>query len=811
MRSRIRVEGIVQGVGFRPFVHGLAVQYGLSGTVGNDGFGVFIEVEGPAEAVNALVEAVRWNAPALAVVDRVSVESVPPTGARGFRIVPSETGGPRETGRPSETGRSGGTCVPSEMGRPGGTCVPSETGRPGGTCVPSEMSVRNETGGPGVIGGAPRAHVSPDAATCDDCLAELFDPADRRYRYPFVNCTNCGPRFTIITAIPYDRAATTMRTFAMCTACAAEYRDPRDRRFHAQPVCCPACGPTLVLHTSDGTMVAGDPVSEAAALLRGGSILAVKGLGGHHLAVDAADEDAVAALRARKHRGDKAFAVMAPDLATVRELCELDGEASGVVAALTGARRPIVLLPRRPGSPIAVSVAPGNRDIGVLLPYTPLHHLLARELGRPFVLTSGNLSGEPIAHRDEDARRLAADAFLTHDRPIHAGLDDSVVRVFRDTEVPVRRARGHAPAPLALPWTFPRPVLACGAQLKSTFCLATGSHAFVSQHLGDLENYATMQAFAGGVAHFRRLFGIEPEVVAHDLHPEYLSTKYALTLDGVQPLGVQHHHAHIASCLADNGESGPVVGVALDGTGYGTDGTIWGGELLVADLAGFERAGHLEPVPMPGGVTAIRQPWRMAAAFLHSAYGPKDFDDLDVVRRNQDRWPAVAALVANGPAQRVTSSAGRLFDAVSALLGIRDTVTYDGQAAVELEQRADPGVRGGYPVDVAGTVIRSTDLIRAVVGDLRRGEASEVIAARFHHGLAEAVVTATTRVAATNGLEVVALSGGVFCNTLLLGAVVDGLRRHGLRVLLHRRIPCNDGGISLGQAVVAGARDRATR
>ncbi|MCA2228897.1 carbamoyltransferase HypF [Nonomuraea aurantiaca] len=751
MRSRIRVEGIVQGVGFRPFVHGLAVRYGLSGTVGNDGFGVFIEVEGPAGAVSALVEAVSRNAPALAAVDRVSVESVPPTGPRGFRIVPS------------------------------------------------------------MIGGAPRAHVSPDAATCDDCLAELFDPADRRYRYPFVNCTNCGPRFTIITAVPYDRAATTMRAFSMCTACAAEYRDPRDRRFHAQPVCCPACGPTLVLHASDGAMIAGDPVSEAAALLRAGSILAVKGLGGHHLAVDATDEDAVAALRARKHRGDKAFAVMAPDLAAVRELCELDGEASGVVAALTGARRPIVLLPRRAGSPIAVSVAPGNRDLGVLLPYTPLHHLLARELGRPFVLTSGNLSGEPIAHRDEDARRLAADAFLTHDRPIHAGLDDSVVRIFRDTEVPVRRARGHAPAPIALPWAFPRPVLACGAQLKSTFCLATGSHAFVSQHLGDLENYATMQAFAGGVAHFRRLFGIEPEVVAYDLHPEYLSTKYALTLDGVQPIGVQHHHAHIASCLADNGEPGPVVGVALDGTGYGTDGTIWGGELLVADLVGFERAGHLEPVPMPGGVTAIRQPWRMAAAFLHSAYGAENFDDLDVVRRNQDRWPAVAALVANGPAELVTSSAGRLFDAVSALLGIRDTITYDGQAAVELEQRADPGVRGGYPVAVAGTVIRGTDLIRAVVGDLRRGEASEVIAARFHHGLAEAVVTATTRVAAANGLEVAALSGGVFCNTLLLGAVVDGLRRHGLRVLLHRRVPCNDGGISLGQAVVAGARDRAAR
>ncbi|MEU8246668.1 carbamoyltransferase HypF [Nonomuraea sp. NPDC048916] len=767
VRSRIQVEGIVQGVGFRPFVHALASRYGLAGLVGNDATGVFIEAEGPPAAVTALVEAVRDRAPALAVVERVSVTEVPPTGARGFEIAPSVAGGPRQ------------------------------------------------------------ALVPPDVATCDDCLAELFDPADRRHRYPFVNCTNCGPRFTIITGVPYDRGATTMAGFTMCPPCAAEYRDPGDRRFHAQPVCCPACGPALVLRTSDGAEVPGDPVRAAAAWLAGGAVVAVKGLGGYHLAVDAADETAVATLRARKRREGKAFAVMAADLAAVRGLCEVDDASAGL---LTGPRRPIVLLPRRADAPVAPSVVPDGPELGVLLPYTPLHHLLARELARPYVLTSGNVSDEPIAHRDEDARRRLggiADAFLCHDRAIYTPADDSVVRAFRGAVLPIRRARGYAPEPLALPRAASRPVLACGAELKSTFCLVRGRHAFVSQHLGDLESYETLRAYTTGIERLRRLLGVEPEVVAHDTHPAYLSTTYALGLEGVEFVAVQHHHAHIASCLADNGEAGPVIGVAFDGTGYGADGTIWGGELLVASLTGFRRAGHLEPVPMPGGVTAIRQPWRMAASFLHAASEPAA--GLGVARRNAARWPAVSALAARGGRDvPVTSSAGRLFDAVSALLGLHDTVTYEGQAAAALEHRVDPAVRDGYPVTVTpsaddghpaavaspvdvedgrpAVVIRSTDLVRAVAGDLRRGTPSGVIAARFHHGLAAAVVKAVLLVAESTGLGTVALSGGVFANLVLLGGVSDGLRGHGLRVLTHRAVPCNDGGISLGQAAVAAAR-----
>jgi hydrogenase maturation protein HypF len=450
-----------------------------------------------------------------------------------------------------------------------------------------------------------------------------------------------------------------------------------------------------------------------------------------------------------------------------------------------------------------------------MLPYTPLHHLLAREFGRPMVLTSGNVSDEPIAYRDDDARRRLsgiAEAFLRHDRPVRVPCDDSVVRVFRGRELIVRRSRGYAPEPVMLPWRFPRPVLACGAQNKNTFCVAKERHAILSHHIGDLENYAGLGAFSAGVDHFRRLFDVAPAVVAHDLHPDYLSTRYALALSDVELVGVQHHHAHIASCLAENGEPGPVIGVAFDGTGYGTDGTVWGGELLVAGLAGFERAGHLVPVPMPGGAAAIRQPWRMAAAYLHAAYDGCPPEDLDVVRRNAAQWPAVLRIAAGGADRPVTSSAGRLFDAVSALLGVCDVAGYEGQAAVELEQLADDGATAGYPVAVRGSpalLIHGADLIRAVVEDLRHGVDRAAIAARFHYGLAAATVTAVRRLSDATGLRTVALSGGVFANLLLLGAVLDGLRRHGLRVLLHQRVPCNDAGISLGQAAVAGALDRA--
>ncbi len=750
-RVRVRVEGVVQGVGYRPFVHALAAELGVAGFVGNDVDGVFAEAEGASGAVGEFVTALRERAPALAVVERVTADAMPPTGDGGFVIAPSTTGGRRRT------------------------------------------------------------LISADTATCVDCLRELNDPADRRFRYPFINCTNCGPRFTIVTDVPYDRAATTMAPYPLCPACAREYADPGDRRFHAQPVCCPDCGPALVLTDAAGAPVVGDPVAAAAAELRSGRILAIKGLGGYHLAVDAVAEPAVATLRARKHREERPLAVMAADLEAARTIAGV-----GEVAAslLTGRRRPIVLLPRRPDAPLAPAVAPRNREIGVMLPYTPLHHLLAREIGRPFVLTSGNRSDEPIAYDDADAqRRLVdiADGFLRHDRGIRTRADDSVVRVFRGRALPIRRSRGYAPEPLSVPWETPRPVLACGAELKNTFCLLARRHAFVSHHIGDLENYETFASYTDGIAHFRRLFDIDPVVVAHDLHPEYLSTKYAHDLDGIggiELVGVQHHHAHIASCLADNGHAGPVIGVALDGLGLGSDGTLWGGELLVADLVGFTRAGHLQPVPMPSGAGAIREPWRMAAAYLRTAYGDDVPAALAVVRRNSSRWRVMTTLCRSA---LVTSSAGRLFDAVSAIVGVRDAVSYEGQAAVELEQLRDPNERGSYSARVVDGVLLGSDLVRAVVDDVLAGVAPERISARFHHGLAQALVAQVEGVREGCGLDTVALSGGVFQNVTLLARMTDGLTAAGFRVLVHSRVPPNDGGISLGQAVVAAARDRSAR
>jgi hydrogenase maturation protein HypF len=752
VRSEVRVEGIVQGVGFRPFVHQLASRLGLAGLVGNDARGVFVEVEGPPAKVEAFLAALEREAPPLAVVERVTARPVAVTGQVGFAIAASEPGGDR------------------------------------------------------------RALVSPDTATCADCLRELADPADRRYHYPFINCTNCGPRFTIVRNVPYDRPNTTMGGFAMCADCAREYHDPADRRFHAQPVCCPACGPTLRLAGRDGRSLAGEPLAATASLLRAGRVVAVKGLGGYHLAADAACGPAVAALRARKHREDKPFAVMVADLGQARRLCKVD---EAEAALLASPRRPIVLLRRAdPAGAVAASVAPGNRFLGMMLPYTPLHALLLAEMGRPIVLTSGNVSDEPIAYRDDDAaERLAgiADAFLAHDRPIHVRTDDSVTRAFRGRELLLRRARGYAPQPVPLATAVPRPVLACGAELKSTFCLAKGRRAFVSQHIGDLENYETLRSFTEGVEHFKRLFDVVPEVVAHDLHPDYLSTKYAADLDGVELLAVQHHHAHVAACLADNGEQGPCIGVAFDGLGYGTDGTIWGGEFLAADLAGFQRIGHLDPVPMPGGAAAIREPWRMAAAYLDAAFPDAAPVGLGVVERNRSRWDRVlevARVRVNSP---LTSSAGRLFDAVAALVGVRDAINYEGQAAVELEQLANPGERSAYPAALLGGLpfrVAGVDLVRAGVEDLRAGVDPAVVAARFHHGVAGAVVAGCRVARDATGLATVALSGGVFQNLLLVEAAVAGLEAAGFRVLRHGRVPPNDGGISLGQAAVAGARDR---
>jgi hydrogenase maturation protein HypF len=777
VRLRIRVDGIVQGVGFRPFVHGLATGLGLAGFVGNDESGVIIEAEGAPAAVRALLTELEHRPPPLAVVQRVRGSAIPVRGSAAdpttFTIAASTAAGPRAT------------------------------------------------------------WISPDIATCADCLAELRDPADRRYRYPFVNCTNCGPRFTIVTGVPYDRPATTMAGFPMCPACAAEYHDPTNRRFHAQPVCCPACGPRLRLLDADGHALthADDAIAEAAARLRAGAVLAVKGLGGYHLAALAGGpvgEVAVAALRARKHREDKPFAVLAADVAEARRLVDVDDAAE---ALLTSRRRPIVLLPRRPDGPgdgggrsprgekypVANAVAPGNHHIGVMLPYTPLHVLLAEQVAEPIVLTSGNVSDEPIAYQDDEALerlRGIADGYLTHNRPIHIRTDDSVLRVVAGRPLPIRRSRGYAPEPLALAWSAPRPVLGCGAELKSTFCLARGGHAVLSHHIGDLENYATLRSFTTGVEHFQRLFDITPAVIAHDLHPEYLSTKYALDRaeraeHPVELVGVQHHHAHLASCLADNGVAGPVVGIACDGLGYGCDGTLWGGEVMVASLGEFRRVAHLEPVPMPGGAAAIREPWRMAAAYLrarpecHSAPAARA-----LAARHGARWDQVNAVLDAGVNCPSTSSAGRLFDAVAALAGVRDRVNYEGQAAVELEQRArehtaDLTGCAGYPARLDGELLRGTDLVAGVLADLAAHRPVELVAARFHAGLVELLGRAAEAVRAQTGIDIAALSGGVFQNELLTRGLTARLTGSGFTVLTHHQVPPNDAGISLGQVAVA--------
>ncbi len=739
VRARVRIYGLVQGVGFRPFVWREATRLGLSGWVSNDPAGVVVEVEGYADAVTSLLAALQ-TPPPLARVDQVQQRFVATTGELGFEVRISD------------------------------------------------------------VIGARVAQVSPDTATCGDCLRELRDPSDRRFGYPFLNCTNCGPRFTIVLSVPYDRSRTTMASFPMCRACATEYQDPRNRRFHAEPVCCPACGPALEIIGA-----AGDPLSAAVEVLRAGGIVAVKGLGGFHLAVDALQESAVSALRRRKHREHRPFAVMVRDVAAARVLAVL-GPAEQ--ALLESTARPIVLLSRSP-SAVAESVAPGATTLGLMLPYTPLHHLLLESFDGPLVMTSGNLSDEPIAFQDDDAaQRLAgvADVSLVHDRAIRTRVDDSVVKVVAGRVVPIRRSRGYVPNPVLLPISSPVPVLACGAALKSTFALVRGDQAFVSHHIGDLGDYLTQQSYLDGITHLSELLDVEVSVLAHDLHPDYPSTRYARgRADGAQLLGVQHHHAHIASCLADNGSSQRVIGVAFDGLGLGTDGTAWGGEFLVADLEGFTREAHLAPVAMPGGDAASQQPWRMAAAHLDAAYAGS-FPELDVQRRQGALWGQVLSVARAGLNSPLTSSAGRLFDAVSAILGLRDVLSYEGQAAIELEQVADASERGTYPVSVDGAVVDVAGLIRAVVDDLGAGAAVPVIAARFHNALADVIATVCGRLREEHELSTVALSGGVFQNSLLLARALDRLEGGGFEVLTHRQVPCNDGGISLGQAAVAAAR-----
>jgi hydrogenase maturation protein HypF len=821
VRAKVIVRGVVQGVGFRPFTHRLATEHHLTGWVLNSTEGVVIEVEGEPAAVESFLADLPAKRPPLAVIEKIETTFLPPVGYPSFVIEAS-------------TQAEGGFVL-----------------------------------------------VSPDICTCPDCQRELFDPADRRYRYPFTNCTNCGPRFTIIKDIPYDRPLTTMAAFAMCPDCAAEYHDPTNRRFHAQPNACPVCGPHVWLETSSArsndfsrfqsytyppmttevvTTNTTEAIAQARRLLAEGRIVAVKGLGGFHLACDATNDAAVRLLRERKRRVDKPFALMSPDVATIEQYCFVS---EGERQLLESPQRPIVLLRRRPETPISPAVAPGNNFLGVMLPYTPLHYLLLADEGRgtrdegrgtrdegcsssvlrpssALVMTSGNLAEEPIATDNAEARqRLAplADAFLLHNRDIQVRCDDSVTRLFEGREMLLRRSRGYAPFPLRLGFEL-REILAVGGELKNTFCLTKGTYAFLSQHIGDLENWETLASFAANIEHFQRLFRVHPTIIAHDLHPEYLSTKWAnerISESANQQIGksqisksaicnlqsaipIQHHHAHMASVMAEHGLNERVIGVSWDGTGYGTDGQIWGGEFLVGDYAAFRRAAHLKYVRLPGGEVAIRHPLRMALSHLVNAYGEAAWSlDLPALARLEATERAVVRhQIETGFNSPWTSSAGRLFDAVSALLGIRDVVNYEGQAAIELEMLVAEDVEERYELELEemekenrgnggneGVLLDPAPLIRAVVDDLRAGTPRPVIAARFHNTLAQLIVDTCGIIRQQEGLNKVCLSGGVFQNVTLLRRTLHDLREAGFAPYIHHLVPPNDGGIALGQALVA--------
>jgi hydrogenase maturation protein HypF len=756
-RVQILVRGIVQGVGFRPFVFSLAKRRSLRGQVFNNTTGVLIDVEGESNTIRQFIAEIESHPPPLSLIESIECSNdLDPANYRDFRIVESDSSGER--------------------------------------FIP----------------------ISADIATCADCRKEMLDSQDRRYLYPFINCTNCGPRFTIIEGIPYDRAKTTMRDFAMCGECRAEYENPSYRRFHAEPTACSVCGPRFFLTDTNGREVAidnagdEDAFCQARRLLLDGKIIAIKGIGGFHLACDALDQKAVERLRQRKYREDKPFAMMAASVAAIREHCFVSKAEEDL---LSSQRRPIVLLEKKPDSIIPRAVAPGVNKLGFMLPYSPHHYLLFKDLDRPLVMTSGNISDEPISYEDKDAlARLApiADYFLTHNRRIHVRTDDSVARVFAGREMILRRSRGYAPAPIKTAFKFERDILACGAELKNTFCLTHEKFAFVSHHIGDLENLETLRSFKEGIEHFKQLFNLTPEVIAYDFHPEYLSTKYALSLDEqLTKVGVQHHHAHIASCMADNCIEGEVIGIAMDGLGFGSDGRFWGGEFFVADFLEAERIAHLDYIPMPGGAKAIREPWRMAAVYLHRALGD-EFLNLGIPfidKLDRNLWATIHKMARTGTNSPETSSMGRLFDAVSSLVGLRNTVRYEGQAAIELETIADRSCREGYEFEIGqkGSIIKTEAVIHRVVEDLLDGISSEIVSAKFHLGVANLILSIAHRIRDDRRLNRVALSGGVFQNMFLLDNTCRLLTASGFEVFTHSRVPPNDGGISLGQAAIANA------
>jgi hydrogenase maturation protein HypF len=754
---QIKVQGVVQGVGFRPYVYQLASRYDLKGWVCNTSEGVRIEAEGAPTAIERFLQALPAEAPPRAMIEELIIERTIQEDREVYSIF-------------------------------------------------EIVDSRTEEGKYQIV--------SPDIGICPDCLKEILDPGNRRYRYPFTNCTNCGPRFTIIEDIPYDRPLTTMRNFEMCPECRKEYEDPFNRRFHAQPNACPRCGPSLTLLDGNGNAIDGrDSIAMASRLVGEGKIVAVKGLGGFLLACDATNESVVRLLRQRKHRATKPFAVMLVSLDEARGYCTVSGKEAEILSMPAS---PIVLLDINDNAAMAPSVAPGLKHLGVMLPYTPLHHLLLRDCRLPLVMTSGNFSEEPIAKDNNEAlQRLSgiADYFLVHNRDIYSRYDDSVVMAERGDLQVVRRARGYAPYPIHLSSKVEQ-TLGCGAELKNTFCLTRDRYAFVSQHIGDMENLETFEHFEKTVALYQKLFRIEPTIIAHDLHPDYLATKYAqeraAQSPGVRLVPVQHHYAHIVSGMVDNGVSSPVIGVAFDGTGYGTDGNIWGGEFLIADYRGFTRAGHLEYLPLPGGDLAVKKPYRAALGYVISLLGEEaveglaPFRDLDpeeikIIKRQ------VTGLF-NAP---LTSSCGRLFDAVSALMGVRVEIDYEGQAAIELEALAADAAEEsqGYGFAVVegdeSFTIKLGDLFSGIASDLKKGMAKPVMATKFHNTIAIMITQTCQSLAEKTGIGQVVLSGGVFQNRLLLRKAVNRLESAGLEVLTHRQVPCNDGGISLGQAVAA--------
>jgi hydrogenase maturation protein HypF len=764
--AHIHITGIVQGVGFRPFVYNLATRLELKGWVKNTSAGVEIEVDGNQDVLDLFVKTLRDEAPSLSRIDDLSASPQAASGFSSFDILHSES-----------------------------------------------------------VEGAFQP-ISPDVSICPDCLREMLDPNDRRYRYPFVNCTNCGPRFTIIKDIPYDRPKTTMADFPMCADCQREYEDPTNRRFHAQPVACSVCGPHIWLETGNTNYELpitnhGEAISETQRLLAEGKILAIKGLGGFHLACDATNAQAVTELRNRKLRVDKPFALMMPDLETIEQHCFVSDAERDL---LQSSARPIVLLKKKPESNIVEEVSPRQNWLGVMLPYTPLHYLLfeknvERLTFNVLVLTSGNLSEEPIATDNDDARRRLsklADAFLMHNRDIHIRCDDSVVRVLPSTfnvkrsTYPIRRSRGYAPFPVKLPFDAPQ-ILAAGSELKNTFCITNKNYAFLSHHIGDMENYETLQSFEQGVEHFEKLFRVKPEAIAHDLHPNYLATRYALERaerEGLPAIAVQHHHAHIAACMAEHGLDGsrPVIGLSFDGTGYGDDGAIWGGEILVADYKSYQRAFHLDYFPLPGGDAAIKKPARTALALLWSQ-GLEWDEQLDSVAEfcAQDQTILRAQLERNINTP-MTSSMGRLFDAAAALAGVRQKVNYEGQAAIEFEALADSAEAGKYSFGLDQNRVETRTMLEAFLKDVMGGVSPSKISAKFHNGLADMAREACLKIKSETGINEVALSGGVWQNMTLLQKTVQLLEADGLKVYIHKEAPTNDGGLSLGQAIIAASR-----